>query len=342
MKSGVKNIVVALVLSLCIGGLFFIVNDRFTTHASPIVYFLFWLIIASCFAIPSFLLAVLLDRFFPWSTFKNRLFITIVANLVLLFALSVLLSYAEISLYSEKQYTLSEYVLSRKGQLKIFFYFVLALMFSFFFHAKGFYEALIASKKREIQLIEEKKETELSALKAQIDPHFLFNNLNVLHALIDENPEKAQEFVGELSKVYRYVLEAKDQEVVVLEDEINFAKRYFNLLQKRFEKGIELQVEVSSLMKKMVPLTLQTALENAIKHNHISEENPLKIMIVEDHNSLIIRNNYQKKEVLHSNKIGLRNLRKRYELLNHKLEIQQTEDWFELRIPLIGLKMSEK
>lgn len=335
MKSGVKNILIALVLSLCIGGMFFIINDRFTTNIPFVEYFLFWLMIASCFAIPSFLLAVLLNHFFPWETSKNRLLITIGTNLVLLLALSIVLSYTELFFYSEKKDTLSEYILSRRGQLKIFFYFIVALLFSFFFHAKGFYEALIKSKKREIQLIEEKKETELNALKAQIDPHFLFNNLNVLHALIDEDTKKAQAFVGALSKVYRYVLEAKDNEVVLLEDEINFARKYFNLLQKRFEKAIELRIEVLNLKKKIVPLTLQTALENAIKHNYISEEHPLKIEIIENENFLIVSNNYQKKEVFYSNKMGLNNLRKRYELLNQKLEIQQKEDGFVLKIPLM-------
>ncbi len=335
MKAAIRNIAIALFIAFIIGGVFYLSIDQYTTNATFWRYFFFWLLIASCFAIPSLLWDKVLDHCFPWSDSGKRIWITIVTHLILLTFLSVIISFLQVKGLENPTITFEEYINGRSGRFKIAFYLLIAVCFSFFFHAKGFYGALKESKEREIKLIEEKKETELNALKSQIDPHFLFNNLNVLNALIDENPKRAQEFVGELSKVYRYVLEVKDKEIVSLEEEINFAKRYFNLLEKRFEKAIQLKIVVSNLDKKIVPLTLQTALENAIKHNHFTEYNPLAISIFEEENNVVIENNYQKKEVLHSNKSGLKNLAKRYELLNEKLEIEQTSKTFKLKIPLI-------
>ncbi len=335
MKTAIRNISIALFIAFILGGVFYLYIDQYTTSTTFWKYFFFWLLIASCFAIPSLLWDKVLDYYFPWNDFGKRIWITIVTHLILLTFLSVTISFLEVKGLENPTITFEEYINGRFGRFKIAFYLLIAVCFSFFFHAKGFYEALKESKECEIKLIEEKKETELNALKSQIEPHFLFNNLNVLNALIDEDPKRAQEFVRELSKVYRYVLEVKDKEIVSLEEEINFAKRYFNLLEKRFEKAIQLKISISNFDKKIIPLTLQTALENTIKHNHFTENNPLIIKVFEEENNVVIENNYQKKEVLHSNKSGLKNLARRYELLNKRLEVEPTSKTFKLKIPLI-------
>ncbi|MFV0531478.1 MAG: sensor histidine kinase [Flavobacteriales bacterium] len=332
MNPYIKNILVALFIAFFTSLIvYFIHNQYFKINYVP--YAFFWLIIAACFTIPSIILAKALDFYFPWGQSKNRLWITIFMNLVLITFLSIIISYYQVKWLENPSITWSEYM--EDGRSKIVFYGLMATLFSFFFHAKGFYEALVKSNEREIMLIEEKKETELKALKAQMDPHFLFNNLNVLYALIDENPPKAQEFVAKLSKVYRYVLEAKDKKTISLKEEVDFAKQYFGLLEKRFEMAIRLEIKLEDLKKKIVPLTLQTALENAVKHNDFTEEKPLIIKIFEKKNSLFIENNCQKKEVHYCGKTGLKNLSKCYELLGNLLEVEQTNEIFRLKVPLL-------
>ncbi len=184
------------------------------------------------------------------------------------------------------------------------------------------------------------------SLKNQIDPHFLFNSLNVLSSLIEENPENAQRFTTSLSKVYRYVLEQKDKELVPIEEELAFAKTYMNLLKMRFENSLtydlpEIKDSIASSLTmsemKVVPLSLQLLLENAVKHNVISEQRPLHIRIFIDDDYLVIQNNYQKKEVLQERQgVGLGNIINRYGIItNRKVLIEQNEQTYTVKIPIL-------
>jgi len=185
--------------------------------------------------------------------------------------------------------------------------------------------------------------TEHESLKSQIGPHFLFNSLNVLNGLISENQDKAQEFVGELSSVYRYVLEQKDKTLVSLKEEIDFAQTYMNLVQKRFEEGLEF--EISGKIKdemQIVPLSLQILLENCIKHNRISADEILKIKVSVNEDYLLIQNNLQIKNLLQkSTGKGLNNIKERYKsFTRRKVEIEQTADEFIVKIPLLTEKIT--
>lgn len=184
--------------------------------------------------------------------------------------------------------------------------------------------------------------TEHESLKSQIGPHFLFNSLNVLNGLIEENPKKAQEFVSELSSIYRYVLEQKDKSLVSLEEELNFSQNYMNLVQKRFEDGLEFEIQGNANPDlKIVPLSLQILLENSIKHNRISSDEPLKIIVKLRENSLEITNNLlPKNKKTESTGKGLNNIISRYAAYtNRKVEISKTETDFSVIIPLLSEKL---
>src|SRR5690606_2120763 len=131
---------------------------------------------------------------------------------------------------------------------------------------------------------------QFESLKNQIDPHFLFNSLNVLSSLIEENPENAQRFTTSLSKIYRYVLEQKNKEYVTLQEELNFASTYMKLLKMRFENSLEYKLPEGPIDPdaKVVPLALQLLLENTVKHNVVSEKNPLRIEIRVEGDYLVI------------------------------------------------------
>src|SRR5690606_34770151 len=177
-------------------------------------------------------------------------------------------------------------------------------------------------------------------LKNQLDPHFLFNSLNVLSSLIEENPKKAQEFTVALSKIYRYVLDQKDKNLISVEEELNFAKLYVSLLKMRFEDAIiiNFQTDIDMNDFRIVPLSLQLLLENAIKHNIISDQKPLQIDIFKEDNNLLVQNSYQKKQTFENySGIGLQNIIQRYHLVsNLDINIQQTDKHYIVKLPLIS------
>jgi hypothetical protein len=207
------------------------------------------------------------------------------------------------------------------------------------FHAFYFYKAYAENKVKEQKVIAGTASAQFESLKNQIDPHFLFNSLNVLSSLIEENPDNAQKFTTSLSKIYRYVLEQKDKELVSVAEELSFAKTYMNLLKMRFENSIsyELPTDYDNPEAKVVPLSLQLLLENTIKHNVASEQKPLHIKIYIENNYLIVENNLQKKEVLQDRKgVGLQNIVNRYGLISErKVLVEQTETAFKVKIPIL-------
>lgn len=176
-------------------------------------------------------------------------------------------------------------------------------------------------------------------LKNQLDPHFLFNSLNVLTGLIEENPEKAVDFTTSLSKIYRYLLEQKDKQVVPLAEEIKFAKTYINLLKLRFENAIDFNLEIQDFSDNefIVPLSLQILLENTIKHNIVTESKPLKIRIYKENQHLIVENSLQlKTSVKDSTGVGINNIKNRYLLLSHhEVVISNENNLFKVELPIL-------
>jgi len=223
-----------------------------------------------------------------------------------------------------------------------FFYIVLSLGVSIFMQARSFMVKWKQASKFEItqqKIIAGTANAKFESLKNQIDPHFLFNSLNVLSSLIEENPDNAQRFTTSLSKIYRYVLEQKDKELVSVEDELSFAKTYMNLLKMRFENSLFYELPATNINPdaKVVPLSLQLLLENTVKHNVVSEQKPLHIRIFVDGEYLAIQNDFQKKEVLQDRQgVGLQNIVNRYGIVtNRKVLIEQNEKNFTVKIPIL-------
>lgn len=200
---------------------------------------------------------------------------------------------------------------------------------------------------KESLLLTEKMKSEnltsqLNSLKTQLDPHFLFNSLNVLSSLIKKDTDKAELFVEDFSKVYRYVLEVKDEMVVSLSSELKFMEAYSNLQKIRFGEALQIRVNINPrpMTLFLPPLSLQELVSNAVKHNEVSLENPLIIEIMNRGDDLIVRNNLQRRdEELDSTGLGLDNIKKRYSLLSDKqpeFEIQELH--FEATLPLLEME----
>ncbi|MEM7369540.1 MAG: histidine kinase [Bacteroidota bacterium] len=188
-------------------------------------------------------------------------------------------------------------------------------------------------------LKQEQVKSHLESLKSHLDPHFLFNNLNILSSLIDLDADRAQEFLGSFSEVYRYVLRQRGEELVPLHQELEFLDAYLYMLRQRFPTQIHLKIELDDQDRQrfIPPLALQMLIENAIKHNKATDASPLHIDISSADHQLVIRNTLQLKSVSGPGaNFGLSNLRKRYEYLtDSNIKVDQTADYFQVTLPLI-------
>ncbi|PWD97966.1 sensor histidine kinase [Marinilabilia rubra] len=189
------------------------------------------------------------------------------------------------------------------------------------------------------KLRQEKLKMDYFALQDQLNPHFLFNNLSTLMAIIPDNPQKALSFTENFTDVYRYVLKSSKHKLVTLRDEATFIQSYLGLHKERLGDGFSYAMETTEedTSKLLPPLSLQYLVENAIKHNIATETRPLAISISTAGNRLMVSNNYQPKTSTYSTNTGLDNLRKRYEYLALKdqVEIINASDTFTVSIPLI-------
>jgi len=220
---------------------------------------------------------------------------------------------------------------------------LLAVLISVIFYLAWYFKYRQENKVKEQKIIAGTASAKFDALKNQLDPHFLFNSLNVLSSLIEEDPEQAQKFTTSLSKVYRYVLEQKNKDLVTVDEELAFAKTYVRLLKMRFEDSIVFDIpeQGSGLETKIVPLSLQLLLENAVKHNVVTSTKPLRISVYEEGGMLCVSNNLQEKQVVKkSSGVGLRNIQERYQILSDReVQIQKTASDFTVKLPMLSQKI---
>ncbi|WP_234567794.1 sensor histidine kinase [Rhodohalobacter sp. 614A] len=207
------------------------------------------------------------------------------------------------------------------------------------FEAWIFFIAEAESEKRNEELMKELTQIRFEVLKNQMNPHFMFNSLNVLTGLIETDPEKSQRFIEEFSSIYRYVLDTIEQPVVTLEKELEFARSYMYLQQIRHGDFLNYNVNIRSelLSCYLPPLSLQVVLENAIKHNQVSKEKPLHIEIFDKEDDLIVTNTLQPKMTFgKSTGIGQKNLEKRYAMVCARIpQFNIGTDVYRVELPLM-------
>ncbi len=183
-------------------------------------------------------------------------------------------------------------------------------------------------------------QTELDNLRNQINPHFLFNSLNTLMNLIPQDTEAAMSFLSKLSKFYRYSVSTKEEKLIPLAKEIEFAKLYIDLLKERFRDAINVNIDIENDHQYMIPpLSLQLLIENAVKHNVVSKETPLSVEIIFDDKvgELVVSNNVQRKlESVSSTGVGLKNIEKRFKYFTTRpVKIFNDLERFQVSLPTI-------
>ena len=216
---------------------------------------------------------------------------------------------------------------------------IITVIISLTFHSIYFFKEIQAEKKKSERLEKEKIESELSNLRAHMDPHFLFNSLNVISGLIDEDKEKAQDFTAALSGLYRSILEKQGQTTSSVREELEIAESYIGLYKSRFEDALYYEVNVSDadLEADLPSMSLQLLIENAIKHNAFDKEHPLEIKIYTEEGHIVIWNTKRRKELIeNSTRKSLKNIRSRYTLLGKdSFSVEDQTDAFTVKLPLI-------
>jgi len=302
--------------------------------------FSMYLLYSSVIGIGNFWVVAELGKRYSWDEEpKKRAFYGVVGAVVIS-VLSILL----LRLFTVivlRNHTIAYFIQNESVFIYLYTLFI-TLMVVLVFYVIHFYRAVAKTSITEHKTIAKTEIAKYESLKSQLDPHFLFNSLNVLTSLIEENPARAERFTSKLSKVYRYVLEQKEKALVPLQEEIDFAKVYMELLKMRFEESVRFEIpkEISNTNYKIVPLSLQLLLENAVKHNAITEDKPLTIRIVEKDGELIVSNNFNKKNVLSKGTgVGIHNIIDRYALLTEKqVRIDKTTAHFSVSLPLLTQK----
>ncbi len=196
------------------------------------------------------------------------------------------------------------------------------------------------------RLEKENVQAQFAALKSQVNPHFLFNSLSILSSLVHADAELSEKFIDQLSRAYRYILEQKDNERVLLKTELEFIQAYQFLLNIRFENKFDVVVNVPEADQSrysIAPLTLQLLVENAVKHNRMSVKEPLRVQIGLDGDCLVVCNNRQlRPQSEASTGVGLQNIINRYALLTDRpVWISENEESFVVKVPLLGERAKE-
>ena len=273
-------------------------------------------------------------RYPSFSQTLGRMFRQFSASTVVSILLCVLLSYIEdVTMVWGRSLVWQDYIFNCFVVL-IFVYFALGVYESLYYFRK--WKSSITETER---LKKANLQSQFDTLKNQVNPHFLFNSLNTLSSLIEEDPTQAIRFVDHLSRVYRYLLQNNEKELILLREEIEFLETYFFLLKVRFGDGITLvnNIPVSYSENLIPPLTLQILVENAVKHNIVAPSRPLTITLSIKDNTICVTNNRQVKSIpVPSNGMGLTNIAAKYKLLNQPgMEILPSEAQFSVQLPLI-------
>lgn len=281
-------------------------------------------------------MVVVSDKFYSWvdAPFK-RLIAGVLAVVIYVAVIVYILDVAYDVFVRGKSFSEAASGLENTDLLSIT---LITLGINAFMHGRGF---LLEWRQMSIDLEKIKTEqvsSQYESLKNQVNPHFLFNSLNALTSLVYDDQAKAVEFIRKLSQVYRYVLDKKDEELVPLQDEVDFMENFIFLQKIRFGENLEFTISKSVHGGYLPPLALQILVENAIKHNVVSEKNPLTIKIEISDELCAVSNSIKEKLAKDSTGIGLSNLTARYQYLTkRKVEILNNGKEFVVKLPILAL-----
>ena len=278
-----------------------------------------------------------LNKLISWKTqIGNRLFVGLLIHFIIAFSFSVGLFYLYDTLLIKTQDFGDVY--SSVFIKTAIILFITVLIFEVIHFALYSYYSYATLQIETVKQERKQIELQLKALKSQLSPHFLFNSLNTISSLVFKDEKKAENFIRRLATMYDYTLKSYNQKLITLQEELDFVTSYKYLVQTRFENKFSCNITISDdlLETKIPPLTLQMLVENAVKHNQLSAENPLNVVITSDQDTITIHNNVTKKpNKVTSFSIGLKNINARYLLLSNQAISVTNGRGFTVKIPII-------
>jgi len=279
-----------------------------------------------------------LDRYIPWLAKPQlRFFASVFLDLVINIIILILINWLVYVVVQKQEFNA---LLSKTIEgLKYLITFTVAGII--IINSLRFFKSWKQAAVNEEKLKREKLAIEYESLKYQINPHFLFNSLTALSSLVYTDQQKAVDFIREFSNVFRYVLESREKEVVDIATEKKLLESVSYLNRIRYDDSLLVNINLTDATDQyVIPMALQMLLENAIKHNAISESKPLKVEISEEEGYIVVKNNRQpKKNEIVSTKIGLENIKSRYKYLSDKaVLVEVTADQFVVKIPILSIQ----
>lgn len=279
-----------------------------------------------------------LDRYFPWLRFgRKRFFTHLVTGIIFTLIIINGAYYGFKTIFTEDPPIIEQFIVANIMGIMLFI-----PSFSIYFSLQFLTQWQITELEME-KFQKESMRSQLASLKNHLDPHFLFNNLNILSSLIDKDSKLSQNFLVRFAQVYRTMLLTKVEDLVTLQEEMDFIHSYIYLIKTRFENNINFEIEIPDdcYFYMLPPLTLQLLIENAVKHNIITEERPLLIQIKANEQGIQIVNTlYEKPEDLKSKSgTGLKNLKERYKYFcDEPIRFEKTAKTYEVHVPLIEIE----
>lgn len=270
---------------------------------------------------------------FPWESKPVKHLFIEVSLIVLLLVLYI----SGISLINLIYKKIGFWTCIQENRIEIVLTVLITFLITTIHEAVFFYQQWKLNFSKSISLEKDNLEAQYNALKAQVNPHFLFNSLNSLMSLLENNP-KAEQYLQDLSDYLRYVLLSNEHEAVTLKEELENLEKYIHLQKLRFGENldVEISISVASLNLKIPPLVLQMLFDNCVKHNIISSQNPLKIRISDHDKCITVENNLQKKQTLESTGQGLKNIEGRFRFVTGEaIKIVSDDKKFSVTVPLI-------
>ena len=311
----------------------------FTTNDYSAIYLLYGTLWSTSISLSQWLghawLQTRIARRYSWMTHpKQRLILTFVSvTLYSIFAWAVVQSMMHLIVYG----SIPRYLYTING------YWIAPVLISLFIStiigSIGFFVSWQKSVLEKEQLKAEMLNYKYEALKNQINPHFMFNSLNVLSELVFDDQKLAVKFIQQFSDIYRYVLDKRNEELVSIREELDLIRKYVFLLQTRFENKLVVNIELPNKDNEVIiPLALQLLIENAVKHNEVSTQNPLEIDICRNNNYICVKNTKRAKNTgENSNKVGLKNLEQQYRFFTDEpVHIVNHNGTFQVNIPILN------
>lgn len=279
-----------------------------------------------------------LEQYIPWLTKPNlRFFLTAFLEITIGILILTAVNYLIFIVIQKQEID----ILFSKTSEGLKYLIIFTIIGTIIINSSHFFKSWKQAAVNEEKLKREKLAIEYEALKNQVNPHFLFNSLTALSSLVYSDQQKAVTFIREFSNVFRYVLESREKEVVDFATEKKLLESVSYLNRIRYEDSLQIKINLSEATDKyIIPMALQMLLENAIKHNSISANKPLKVEIMEEEGYVVVKNNLQpKKSEIVSNKIGLENIKSRYKYLSDKdVLVEKSNVEFIVKIPILSIK----